>query len=277
MISMSTGTLPRTRTITKGVIENVESIAVFIAKGGTGKTTTAVNLSAALALQGKRVMLIDGDPQGTIATYFNLQPVGGGLAELLMGEEVALQRLRDNLVLISSGGYDLWEISSLIDQRVDRYHVLGRILSRLSRLDYIIFDCPPALNVLTYNILYAADHVLLPFSTDYLTAITAVKTINALRELPPEHAPHILGVAPNFYNRFDKAHRAILRLARGHFGELLTETIIRYSRKISEAPNHAQTVFEYSPASRGSSDFASLADEVVQRCVNFRKGRKKPV
>lgn len=248
----------------------VDSIAVFIAKGGTGKTTTAVNLAAALALQGKRVLLFDGDPQGTIATYFNLQPVGGGLGELLLGERLSLQRLRDNLALITSGGYDLWEICSLIDQRVDRYEVLGPIIDNIKDLDYVIFDCPPALNVLTYNILYAADHVLLPFSTDYLTAMTAVKTINALRELPAQHAPHILGVVPNFYDRLNKANRAILRLARGHFGELLSETIIRYSRKIAEAPNYAQTIFEYAPASRGASDFSSLADEVVQRCVDHR-------
>jgi chromosome partitioning protein len=248
----------------------VRSIAIFIAKGGTGKTTTAVNLSAGLSAQGKRVVLIDADPQGTIATYFNIQPEGGGFSELLLGEEVRLINLRRNLVLISSGGYDLWEVAGLLDRRVDRYLILTDVVRRLTQVDYVIFDCPPALNLITKNILYAVDHVLMPFSTDYLSALTAVNTINEIRRLPAEVCPHIAGVTPNFYQPLNRAHRAILKMARGHFGELLTETIIRYNRKIAEAPNFAQTIFEYAPVSRGAGDFASLVDEVTQRILNRR-------
>ena len=247
-------------------------ISVFISKGGTAKTTTAVNLAVGLASKGNRVMLVDGDPQGGVSAYFSIPPTRG-LADLLIGEEVELVKVRDGLVVMTAGGKHLLEVIGRLENQRSTYEHVERAFNKLSELDYVIFDCSPSMGFLNYNILHYADMLLLPVSLDYLTALEAVETINNVRQDPRLPNVSVLGVLPTFYDRRTRMGRVLLRMIREHFGELVTETIIRTNTKINEAPSHQMAVTEYDRRSYGAADYANLIDEIELRCTALEKNR----
>ncbi len=242
----------------------VKKLSIFVAKGGTGKTTTAVNLSAGLAERGKRVVLVDADPQGCVSSYFNIEPTGG-LAELLLGEQIKLVRLRNNFVVMTSGGTRLWDVSGKLNQFPDRFKQVSKAFVRLRDCDYIIFDCAPSFDVLTYNVLYYAENVLIPVSMDYLSALSAVETVNAIRNFKGSGNCSVLGILPTFYDKRTRMSRIILRMIKDHFGELVTETIIRTNTQINEAPSSGSTIFEHASYSYGAADYLNLIDEMEAR------------
>lgn len=242
----------------------MEKLAIFIAKGGTGKTTTAVSLAAGLSTEGQRVVLVDTDPQGGISTYFSIESTDG-LTELLDGKEARLVRVRPNLVVISSGKGSLGEQSLRLSGPIEQTDLFKRLFAELHDTDFVIFDCSPLLNSITQGVLAYADHVLIPVSMDYLSAVTAVNTVNAINSLPVEKRPKILGILPTFYDRRTKISRVILRMLRDHFGDLVMETIIRTNTQINEAPSFKKTIFEFAKFSYGSADYGSLLDEIELR------------
>ena len=242
----------------------VKKLSVFIAKGGTGKTTTAVNLSAGLAERGKRVVLVDADPQGCVSSYFNIEPTGG-LAELILGEKIKLVRLRNNFVVMTSGGSRLWDVTGKLSQAPERYTQVSRAFSRLRDCDFIVFDCAPSLDVLTYNVLNYSNNVLVPVSMDYLSALSAVETVNAIHRFQETGSGRVFGVLPTFYDKRTRMSRIILRMIKDHFGKLVTETIIRTNTQINEAPSTGSTIFEHAPYSYGAADYLNLVDEIDAR------------
>lgn len=242
----------------------MKKLSVFIAKGGTGKTTTAVNLSAGLAERGKRVVLVDADPQGCVSSYFNIEPTGG-LAELILGEKIKLVRLRNNFVVMTSGGSRLWDVTGKLSQTTDRYNHVSKAFARLRDCDFIVFDCAPSLDVLTYNVLSYTDNVLVPVSMDYLSALSAVETVNAIHQFKGTGNCRVFGVLPTFYDKRTRMSRIILRMIKDHFGKLVTETIIRTNTQINEAPSTGSTVFEHAPYSYGAADYLNLVDEIDSR------------
>lgn len=242
----------------------MEKLAIFIAKGGTGKTTTAVSLAAGLSADGQRVVLVDTDPQGGISSYFSIESTGG-LTELLDGKEARLVRVRPNLVVIPSGNGSLGDQSLRLSGPIEQTDLFGRLFAELHDTDFVIFDCSPLLNAITQGVLAYADHVLIPVSMDYLSAVTAVNTVNAINSLPAEERPKILGILPTFYDRRTKISRVILRMLKDHFGDLVMETIIRTNTQINEAPSFKKTIFEFAKFSYGSADYSSLLDEVELR------------
>lgn len=244
--------------------ETVKKLAIFVAKGGTGKTTTAVNLGAGLAERGKRVVLVDADPQGCVSSYFNIEPTGG-LAELLIGGQIKLVRLRNNFVVMTSGGSRLWDVSVKLGQLPERFKQISKAFIRLRDCDFIIFDCSPSFDVLTYNVLNYVDKVLIPVSMDYLTALSAVETVNSIRNFKGSGNSSVVGILPTFYDKRTRMSRIILRMIKDHFGGLVTETIIRTNTQINEAPTSGSTIYEHAPYSYGAADYLNLVNEVEAR------------
>lgn len=241
-------------------------IAVSLSKGGVGKTSSAVSLSAGLALAGRRVLLVDTDTQGQCSKALGLSPAAG-LAELAAGEvnaEEALTPARDNLWLLS-GGRSLAGLSRLIarkDYQAER--TLSEVLEPYSdRFDFIILDTAPGYDSLQVNVLFYAEEILSPISLEALTLAGLTdfsKTIDNIRRYRPELS--LRYILPTFYDLRVRKSEEILEQLRRHFGERVCSPI-RYSVRLSEAPGHGQHIFEYSPHSPAAEDYRALTSRIL--------------
>jgi chromosome partitioning protein len=246
--------------------QRTRRIAVINHKGGTGKTTTAVHMAAGFADAGRRVLLVDFDPQGNVATWFGVVP-DVTAADLLLGRATpreATVHVRQNLDCILSDER-LGQAQEALFGRMANDEVLRRKLSPLEGYDCCIVDCAPSLNLLTRNALLYAEEVVIPISMEYLALVGVRQLVESILRLRNgrRHEVEISAVVPTFFTRRNKKSLEIIRTLKGHFGEVLTEPI-RLNVKLSEAPSHGQTVFEYAPSSFGARDYRKL----VQRLQN---------
>lgn len=236
-------------------------IAVVNHKGGTGKTTTAVHLAAGLAGEGRRVLLLDLDPQGNIGAWFGLEPDQTHMSALLErridpGDAVAA--VREDLDVIASD-WRLAEAEGRLLRGRERTRWLRNRLAAIDGYDVAIVDCAPSMSVLTSSALQFADEVVIPISMEYL-ALVGVRQIieNILRMTDRDgEGPRIAAVVPTFFQKNLRKSREILSALESHFGDTLTEPI-RINVRLSEAPSHHQTIFEYSPRSHGARDYRRL-------------------
>ena len=246
-------------------------IAVANQKGGVGKTTTSINLAASLGRSGKRILLVDLDPQGNATMGSGVAGrEGGSVYEVLMGEAT----VADAAVALAHG-YDLLpgdddlagaelELISL-DRRERR---LGEALAAVAdRYDYVYIDCPPALNLLTVNALVAADAVMIPMQCEYyalegLTALLA--TVRRVREgLNP--ALTIEGLLRTMFDARNGLAIEVSEQLSRHFGNKLFQTIIPRNVRLAEAPSYGKPVVDYDRASKGAQAYLALAEEVLAR------------
>ncbi|MGD8786544.1 MAG: ParA family protein, partial [Phycisphaerales bacterium] len=252
----------------------MRTIAVVNQKGGCGKTTVSINLASALAGAGKRVLLVDMDPQSHCAV---------GLA---VPEEQIEQSIYD--VLISSSRNEpmrlteiLWQISdklelapasldlSAFEQQMagiaDRECCLKNALDSIkSDYDYTVIDCPPAVSLLTFNALRAATDVVVPVETGYFALHGLSRQLETLSILCKRCSQHVnVKVLASMYDIRTKMAREILADLRSHFGDKMFKTIVCFNTKIKEASSFGQPISEYDPASKGHKDFHSLAQEVL--------------
>jgi chromosome partitioning protein len=252
---------------------SVRSIAVINQKGGCGKTTTAINLAAALARMGHKTLLVDMDPQSHCA-------LGLAVPEQQIEYTIADAMLADPAKL--DAGAMIWQISSMLDlapstvalagveQKLsgssDRDLRLARVLRQLrDRYDLCIIDCPPAVGLLTFNALRAAGEVIIPVETGYFALKGAVKQATTLRVLAErcEHrvAVHVL---PTLYDVRTKMSREILADLHKQFGHSVVPVPIHYNSKLKEAAGFGQPIGEYDPASKGAQDFERLARYLLE-------------
>jgi chromosome partitioning protein len=244
----------------------MRKIAVALSKGGVGKTTTAVNLAAGLALAGRRVLLIDVDTQGQAAKALGLAPPAG-LAELTTGEAdpgKAVVSARANLDLLA-GGRGLASLKRLITRKdFGGEQTLAEALAPLDdRYDFAVLDTAPGWDALSVNALFYADEVLSPVSLEVMTLqslLDFTQSLGAIQRYHPELA--LRYVLPTFLDRRVRKSDEILTQLAGHFGERVCAPI-RYNVRLSEAPGYGQTIFEFAPHSPGADDYRALAERIM--------------
>jgi chromosome partitioning protein len=240
-------------------------IAVFNHKGGTGKTTTAVNLAAGLADTGHRVLLVDADGQGSVGASLGIRGEHS-LYHVLVGglspERVAIP-VRKGLDVITANE-TLAAAELLLAGRPNRDRVLRDRLSEGAQdYDVVVLDCAPALSLMNQNALVFSDSVLVPVSCDYLSLVgvkQVLKTLKNVRELL-KHEIAVLGVLPTFFDARSKVARDAVSALVDHFGERCLPPI-RANTKLAEAPSVKKTVFEHAPDSHGALDYRALVDHV---------------
>lgn len=256
-----------TATVTSVSKRSPRRLAIFNHKGGTGKTTTSVQLAAALATKGLRVLLVDTDSQGNVAVSLNVKAERSLYHVLVMGlsPKDATINVRPNLDLIASNE-TLAAAELYLAGRQNRDRVLRDRLARVENdYDVVVLDCSPSLSLMNQNALVASDGIIVPVACDYLSlvgvrqVIKTVKNVNSLLR----HPVQITGVLPTFYDARARICRDALETLKDHFGDRCYEPI-RMATKIKEAPAQGKTIFEHAPDSTASEDYARVAARVME-------------
>jgi chromosome partitioning protein len=249
-------------------------VALANQKGGVGKTTTVINLGAALAELGEKILIVDFDPQGGCALGLGIEPSGldvsvynALLDRSLDVEEVILKTSVPNLELLPSN-IDLAAAELMLVQEVAREQTLMRLLAPL-RLNYsfILIDCPPSLGLLTINALTAADGVLIPLECEYYALRGMALLMDSIERIRERLNPrlHIDGILATMVDPRTLHTREVLARVKDAFGPRLFETIIRKTVRFAEAPVVGESILTYAPSSPGAAAYRSLAKEVLER------------
>ncbi|MDN5320126.1 MAG: chromosome partitioning protein [Thermococcaceae archaeon] len=244
------------------------TISIANQKGGVGKSTTAINLSAALALKGKNVLLVDMDPQGATTIGLGLREAKPTIYDVIIDEveieEAITQTLVDGLHLIPSNialsGAEI-ELSS----QIGREYILRNKLSKLKGdYDYIIIDTPPSLGVLTMNSLVASDEVIIPIQAEYYALegiallLKAIRLVRDRLGIPLE----IKGFLITMFDKRTNLSKEVRDEVKRTFGEKVFKTMIPRNVKLAEAPSYGKPIFLYAPDSKGAKAYMKLAEEV---------------
>jgi chromosome partitioning protein len=250
-------------------------ISVANQKGGVGKTTTAINLSACLAMVGRRVLLLDLDPQANATSGLGLEKLEGASAyRPLLGEGNLLDKIRptafERLEIIPSE-VDLCGAEIEIARAEDHLQRLARLMRPLrdsARFDFIIIDCPPSLGLLTLNAFAASDYLVIPLQCEYF-ALEGIsmshKVLGQVRQSGINPRLELLGVVMTMFDARTRLSAQVVEEVRQHFGDIVFDTVIPRATRLAEAPSFGKPIVHHDKYSPGAAAYEVLAGELLQR------------
>ena len=257
-------------------------ITIANQKGGVGKTTTAINLSAALAHRGKKTLLIDLDPQAnsTIA-FFAASEIGPSMFEVLSDSRLEMAKVikptKDPRLFVAPGRLALAKLEQVLAGQFDAPYKLKDALTPVLReFEYVLLDTPPSLGILTVNAMVASTHLLVPIQAAYFAiegTDDLLETYERIRARP-NPALKVLGVVITLFDRRTNISRDTQGQIRSVFGEVLFKTRIGKNVRLEESPAYKETIFTFAPKSPGAADYKKLAAEVIQRVEENRVARR---
>jgi len=246
-------------------------IAVLNQKGGVGKTTTVINLGSYLAKSGKRVVVVDADPQGNATSGLGIDKMNipftvyDGLLRKKTAQDILTITAHTNITLMPANahlaGAEI-ELASVHGREFALKELLQGVLA-----DYVLIDCPPSLGLLTINALCAADTVLIPVQTEYYALEGISQLLQIVQKIQATSNPKlsILGVLMTMYDQRTSLSKQVQDELQKHFGDLLFKTVIPRNVRLAEAPSHGLPISDYDKWSKGARSYKALAKETIAR------------
>ena len=249
-------------------------VAIANQKGGVGKTTTAINLAAALSLRGKQTLLIDLDPQGnSTLSFVQRETLTVSAYEAFANPDCTLSDVivpadrQENLSLVPAR-ISLAKLEARLVGELDAHFRLKDLLAPLAKqYPYVVIDCPPTLGLLTVNALVAASHLLIPIQPSYFALEGTDDLLDTIEKVRTRANPRlkILGVLITMLDRRTSLGRDIQTQINKVFGKKVFRTVISKNVRLEESPASRESIFSYAPGSKGASDYYSLCEEVIDR------------
>jgi chromosome partitioning protein len=244
--------------------------AVSNHKGGVGKTTSTINIGAALANKNKKVLLVDLDPQANLTQSMGIKNVEISIYENLKGEKIIHPIEYKNNLYVLPSSLDLSAAEIELSSEPGREYILKDILLQLtSKFEYILIDCPPSLGLLTINALTAADFVLIPMQAEYLPLRGLAKLTEIIKKIQTRlnNNLKIGGVFLTQYDIRKVLNRDIAESVSNFFGDKLLNKKISSNIALAEAPSQGKDIFLYNRNSKGATDYTELCDEMIEKGI----------